>query len=185
VSWSGNFNRAGVYYVVATNTSSSTIWYRIDVSGAGVTYQTTVAEQAASPVAATSLTEATTTVKAAGGETPDQSLTIPANSVSIAPGATIWHTFQYAGDQSQIRVWLDAQGQSGPGFSVWTPDQMRQYLTGSAVDPVGRGAYDANVSGDLTWSGSFPQNGAYYVQVTNNGSAVIEYTMSMSGSGVW
>ena len=40
-------------------------------------------------------------------------------------------------------------------------------------------------AGDLSWAGNFPQNGAYFVQVTNTGSAAIVYTLSMSGTGVW
>jgi len=105
--------------------------------------------------------------------------------VPIAPGASLWHKFEYAGDRSQILVWLTDEAGIGLNFSVWTPEQVRLWQSGAAVEPVGRGSFDPYASGDLSWSGNFPQAGSYYVRVDNGTSTSGQYSLHIQGSGVW
>ena len=190
LSWAGNFNQAGVYYVVVENNGSNASYHAVRVTGSAVTIAADTAQQAetraatAAPVQAAAATAAKAAVETSGAS-PEQAFSTPAYSVSIAPGASIWHELEYAGDQSQILVWLDDLSGTGVSFSVWTPDNVRQMEMGNAVNPVGRGAVNAYAPGDLSWSGNFPQAGMYYMNVQNSGSTVATYSVYMQGSGVW
>ena len=147
----------------------------------------TAATSASNPAPAVVAVAQTTTAPAAAssGATPEQSFAIPAYSVPIAQGASVWHKFEYAGDKSSILVWLDAQGQSGLAFSVWTPEEVHQMEMGQSVSAVGSGSANSNAPGDLSWAGNFPQAGSYYVKVTNTSSVAMTYSLNIKGSGVW
>jgi hypothetical protein len=185
LSWSGNFNEAGVYYLVVENAGPDTSYYLLDIAGSGVYLPAEAAAEQTTTAAAETTAVAETAAAPTSGATPEDAFTIPAYDVAIAPAGSIWHSFQYAGDESQILAWLDAQGQSGLSFSVWTPDQVKQIENGQSVEPVGRGSVNEYGPGDLSWLGAFPQAGTYFLKVDNSGSAVINYTVQINGSGVW
>ena len=66
-------------------------------------------------------------------------------------------------------------------FSVWTPEQMRQWAAGEEVSPVGRGTANEYEAGDMFWAGSFCTSGAYYVVVENGSATDASFQLSISG----
>jgi hypothetical protein len=122
---------------------------------------------------------------ATDGVNPENAHATSVGAVSIAPGASVWHAFQYAGDESRILAWLDAEGQSGLTVSVWTPGEVRRMESGGSAEPVGRGSPDPSGHGDLLWAGNFNQAGTYYVRVDNTAATAITYVLNIEGAGAW
>jgi hypothetical protein len=180
--WTGDFNIAATYYVQVENNSSDPIAYNLSLTGSGVYMLPGAATQATSAPATT--TAPAPAPALAGGSSPETALAITGGSTTLQPGASLWFSFQYAGDQSQIQVILNDQGQSGLAFGVWTPDQITQMEAGRSVDPIGRGSPNKYVPADLFWTGNFNIAATYYVQVENDGTAPITFTLQVTGSGV-
>ena len=44
---------------------------------------------------------------------------------ALAAGETLWYSFEYAGDGSQIEVWLDAEPDESVTVGIWTGEQVR------------------------------------------------------------
>jgi hypothetical protein len=122
----------------------------------------------------------------AAGANPENALNITGNWVTLQPGASLWYGFQYTGDKSQIQVILNDQGQSGLALGVWTPARIAQMEAGQSVKPIGYGSPNKDVpAADLFWAGNFDIAAPYYVQVENNSSNSIAYSLSVTGSGVY
>ncbi len=187
LNWSGNFNMPGAYYVVVENKGVDTSYYAMHLAGNGVTIAAEPAQEAAVQAAAEPAADKDLAAvpAATDGLTPGDAFATPAHSVPVAPSTGLWHKFQYAGDQSQILVWLDDLSGSGLTFSVWTPEQVHQMEMGHSVEPVGRGSANVYAPGNLSWSGNFVQAGTYYLKVENASAAEGTYTLSILGSSVW
>jgi hypothetical protein len=69
-------------------------------------------------------------------------------------------------------------------FSVWTPENVREWAAGEKPNPVGRGVKNDQFGGDLIWSGSFKFPGTYYVLVEQTGGTAGSYKLDVSGKGV-
>jgi TolB protein len=95
----------------------------------------------------------------------DTATTPPADWVSLPAGESPWYAFDYAGDGSEIQVNLQAVPAGSIDFIVWTPGQIEKWAVSRRLEPIGRGGDDPFVEGGLTWSGSFPEAGTYYVVV--------------------
>ncbi|MFC2037298.1 TolB family protein [Chloroflexota bacterium] len=123
---------------------------------------------------------------AAAGTGPDDAL-VPAGQWQPSnAGESHWYAFQYAGDDSPIRVSMEAVPQEGASFTVWTPEGIRQWRAGSEVDPIGRGSVDPSSGGKLLWTGHFNTRGTYYVVVEHAGSqpGTTYYLLDVDGDGV-
>ena len=70
----------------------------------------------------------------------------------LGVGQQIWYAFQYAGDDSQILVDMQAKPGNGATFSIWTPADVANWAAGNKPDPVGHGSSDITSTG-VTWSG--------------------------------
>ena len=75
---------------------------------------------------------------AAAGSGPDDALVPNGDWQPLDAGESHWYAFQYAGDDSQIRLRLQVEPVEGATFSVWTPEGIRQWRAGSEVEPIGR-----------------------------------------------
>ncbi len=119
------------------------------------------------------------TVAAADANTaPAQAAYIDSQSHTIAANSALWYRFDYAGDLSQILITLPNGNASGLAFDVFTPTQVGDWWE---TAPVGRG----NPHGDdLIWSGNFNMPGTYYVEVINNTSSGMGFSMSIASTGV-
>ena len=124
---------------------------------------------AAVAVSLISLSLVTGAFAASDGSNPESALPINGTWATLNPGGTAWYGFQYAGDASQIQVILNEQGQSGLAFGVWTPELIKQYEAGQAVNPIGMGAPNVDVPADLFWTGNFDLAATYFVRVDNTG----------------
>lgn len=173
--WTGNFKSQGKYYVVVkhSGTRSTPASYALTVDGEGVWYE---APAKPLPVVAPA---------PKAKERAAEMVMAPDQWMPMEVGSEHWFRFRYEGDGSQIEINLDADPDSGATFSVWTPEQARLFALGEDIGPVGRGSEDANAPGDLTWSGSFPGSGTYFVRVEHSGAAPSNCKLTISGADVW
>jgi hypothetical protein len=184
--WTGNFDLPADYYVRVDNNTMSAMSYSLGVNGSGVAMLPGTVPVAASAPATTMSASAAPAAPALPGSNAETALPINGAWTTLQPGASLWFGFNYAGDASQIQLILNEQGLSGLAFGVWTPDRVAQYEAGAAVDPIGRGSPNADVSGaDLFWTGNFDIPAVYFVRVDNNGTSPIAFSLTMTGSGVW
>ncbi len=105
---------------------------------------------------------------------------------SLSAGESRWYAFEYRGDGSEIQVNLQATPVGSTGFVVWTPGQIRRWTTSRRLEPIGRGGEDPFVEDRLTWAGSFPEAGTYYVVVEQADGFTGQswYLLEIEGQGV-
>lgn len=126
------------------------------------------------------MTSVVTAFAASGPE----SATAPGDGwVAIQSGESHWYTFRDEGDNGQITVEMDVEGDAG--FSVYTPGQVAVWQDGGDLNSIGIGTANDNVSADLLWSGNFNQSGDYYVVVSQRNSGNSNYQLRISGADVW
>jgi len=182
--WTGSFDLPGTYHVWVENASADPLGFSLTATGKGVSGlpESAPVLVVAAPAPAAAVPAPAPMAKL--GVNPETALA-PGTTL-LNPGASAWYAFSYAGDASQIDVVLNAQGQSGLAFGVWTPERITQYEAGQAVDPIGRGSENPDIAGaDLFWTGNFTIPATYYVWVQNTSSDPIGYTLPVDGSGVW
>ncbi len=108
---------------------------------------------------------------------------IPATAVNttcgwqtISGGSDTWYTVPYTRG-TQLEITLDDYG-AGIGFDVWDPLQIQTWGTLDQVPPVGSGSPNAaEPNHDLTWAGHLPDNGTYFVHLTNNDAVTDSYRL--------
>lgn len=114
---------------------------------------------------------------------PDQPSTPDGGRHSLDSGAGQWYSFDYLGDGSQILVRMGTDSDQ-LHFSVWTEEQLQAWARDGVVDPVGQGTVNSYLDDDLTWSGSFEQEGTYYVYVWSEDGGTAHYSLSVTGNAV-
>jgi hypothetical protein len=87
---------------------------------------------------------------------------------------------------SSVQVLLDSEPDEGIAFSIWTPENVRDWAVGEEAEPVGRGGEDESAPGDLCWCGAFQEPGTYYVVVehTGQGPDTAYYALEIRGRDV-
>lgn len=134
---------------------------------------------------------------AAAGPTntfPGGSTAVDNQTHTIAANSSLWYNFVYAGDRSLITLTLVNGNNSGVAFNVFTPAQIGDWWE---TPPIGRGTvlqlncttglpapFGACQSDDLSWNGQFNAADKYFVQVVNNNSNPVNFTLTIEGSGV-
>ena len=96
----------------------------------------------------------------------------------------MWYAFKYDGGDTAILVRMGVSPSNSATFSVWTPENVRQWVAGEKPTPVGSGVKNDQFGGDLVWTGSFKFPGAYYVVVEQTGRTAGSYKLDISGKGV-
>lgn len=115
---------------------------------------------------------------------------IPDNRpTAILANSELWYKFDYTGDKSLITISLPNGNAWGFDFKVYTSDQAFQVYTQDT--PVGRGnavnqpcATGSCTANDLTWIGSFPVAGTYFVRVINNRPLPQTFVLQIVGTAV-
>lgn len=182
--WTGNFDTQGTYYVLVTAASPTT--YALQINGAGVSFLTpaapTKAETAAAATVAPAATAANEAPKAAvkTGQGPADALTAAGDWLPLTVGQTVWYAFTYPGDGSSVTVRMSLGQSDSAAFAIWTPDALARAAQDDAVQPVGRGSVSDLLGGDLVWTGNFNTPGVYYVVVTQTGSALANYALTIN-----
>jgi hypothetical protein len=192
LAWSGSFNEPGTYYVIVSDASLVPETYNLQIMGDAVTLPSGVspaqpattapagaAGAASSPTAATSATAKPAAV-AQGGTGLGDALPISGAWAPLAVGQQVWYAFPYNGDGSEVTVRMAADQSNAASFSVWTPDEARQFALDSTTQPVGRGSEDDSLGGDQVWAGNFNNGGTYYVVVTQTGPVPVNYQLSIN-----
>jgi hypothetical protein len=140
----------------------------------------------------------------AGGTGPGDALAPSGEWTPLTKGEKHWYAFEYKGHQemqdvedeedeeeavwvsSNIQILLDSEPDEGIAFSVWTPGNIRTWVAGEEVEPIGRGGKDDSAPGDLCWCGTFEEPGTYYVVVehTGQGPDTAYYSLVIRGRDV-
>lgn len=112
-----------------------------------------------------------------------------ADWVTLANGTQHWYAFHNEGastalDGGAITVRMTVLPDQGATFMILTPDQVRQWLRGEALNPVGAGTKDALFPNESTWTGSFVQSGTYCILVKSAGHGLSNYKLTISGQGL-
>ncbi|MBI4670234.1 MAG: hypothetical protein HY741_01020 [Chloroflexi bacterium] len=144
------------------------------------------------------LTTFTTFAADPPGSSPATALYIDNVSHTI-PGKTMqYYRFEYAGDNSSIRIMLVNGANSSVAFNVYTPEQINETLWW-LLPPMGRGTApgcgsqpaDSDIAkncrpfaNDLVWVGKFYTPGAYFVEVQNLSEQPQPFTLTIQGISV-
>jgi hypothetical protein len=131
----------------------------------------------------------------APGSGPDNALVPTGGTQALAMGQRVWYAFQSGGDNTEpIQIQLSANPQGSAAFSVWTPDNVRNWQAGNTEEPVGRGTTQiinrgtdneqTLYGGDLLWKSVFNTPATYYVVVDQTGPVAGAYRLTITGSDV-
>jgi hypothetical protein len=182
--WTGNFNEAGTYYVIAT-AGNAPMDYSLTVKGSGVTLPQPQAEPATKPVTtAAAATTAPKTEQAAAqpvataeqksGTGPGSALSIDCKWANIGADQQLWYAIPYGGGDARVVIRMATDSNHPASFAVYTGAEVT-----SDSDPVGIGSADAAMGGDLVWAGGFTDAGTIYVVVSGNGVGNTGYQLAL------
>lgn len=108
-----------------------------------------------------------------GGSSPDDALDPNDAWLNIGAGGALWFRIGEGINAQHLDVWLDANGNPGIAFAVYSPEQMND--PASRVHPKGRGTFNRTIPHDLFWSGQAPRGGVWYVLVTSSNSVPVPF----------
>ncbi len=101
----------------------------------------------------------------------------------------LWYKFDYAGDRTQIKVFVPNGNASGLEFRVYTMEQVLRL--GDDDRGVGRGSAPQVpcesgkcTSVDLQWEGSFSFGGTFFVRLMNPNPVWKSFSLTATGTGV-
>ena len=172
--WSGNSNESGTYYVQIDNENAFAVNFSLVLTGDHV-------RTAPLPPAPAENLPGEVVAPTNANIDPYHAIVVD-NSAHMLPGsASLWYRFDYFGgnDRDLITITMINGKNSGMGFKVWTPDDIAKWWENEAI---GQGTPKEN---DLLWAGSFNTSDTYYVQVFNNNSYPLEFTLTISGRTIY
>ncbi len=185
--WTGNFDIPGTYYIQVTNPAANAMSGQLMIQGTGVMLAP-AAPQAPSQSAAPAA------VAVGPATDPNHAALIDNQSHTIPAGTSLWYSFNYVGDKSQILLTLVNGGSGGLKFNLFTPAQIGDWWNET---PIGRGtvqsincttgeieAKGTCQASDLTWNGNFDLSGMYFVQVVNPTASAVPGQLTIQGTGV-
>jgi len=165
--WAGNSHEPGTWYVELTNPNATAQTYRFTVQGKGF-----LPENPAVTTAAAAVAPATTTQPTFENTDPTKAIAIADQQYVIPANTTLWYSFYYPGDNSQITVRLPRGVDENLRYAIITPEQVDSWWN---ADPIGRGnPYDNG----LIWSSKSHVPGTYYVKVTNDNPYAVAFNLS-------
>jgi hypothetical protein len=122
------------------------------------------------------------------GAGPDDSIMVTGTWQTLAPNSSLWFYFDYTGDKSKIRIFLDDYGATQVDLSIFTPELAKKWLQDQTTAPIGRATKPGTVTAesihDLVWQGGFNAAGRSYAVVTNRNSTPISFRLTISGDNV-
>ncbi|MBI4672804.1 MAG: PD40 domain-containing protein [Chloroflexi bacterium] len=108
---------------------------------------------------------------------------IPTGATMTAqPGTQTWYKFHESGNAHLVKIALDANGQTGVFFRVYTPESIAQWIAQNGLHPIG--VSSASPGHDQVWLGRFQFEGTYYAVVENSNAFPVDYRLTVSGEGV-
>ena len=88
-----------------------------------------------------------------GGTGPADALSPTGEWMPLAAGQQEWFAFKSDSSTSPVLIRMGVSPSGSANFSVWTPENVRDWAAGNKPDPVGRGAKNDLLGGDLVWTG--------------------------------
>lgn len=159
--WTGEFNRAGTYYVVVEHSKlvPGTTWCKLTITGKGVTLP-------GSP--AVYEPEVAKPLPVQGGG-PDLAYG-PGNWQELYEGASNWFAFTYDkhANDPMIQIKMYLKHTEGVSFKVLTEEQAAHWRKTGEMKWIGAGSKNDSLSTDLFWTGKFTTSGTYYVVVEHS-----------------
>lgn len=117
-----------------------------------------------------------------GGTGPADAL-IPTGATVTAPAnSQTWYKFYETGNANLVKIALDANTVPGIKFSVYTPENIAQWIAQRGLSPVG--VSSSSPGADQSWLGRFEFEGTYYIVVENTNAFPVDYQLRVSGEGV-
>jgi len=179
LTWKGATPVRGTYFLQVTNTTVKPLTFYLVMAGESVTFGPTPVPDALSSV-----------LQAPSNVSPDAAAPLQNNLLQVAPDNTsLWYRFDYNSNSSPIVISLADGRRSDVYFRVYTADPAKQSDTNGAYVGQGEGAV-ANCDngkcllGDLSWAGTLPGPGTYFVQVYNASPNAIFFRLLMEGEGI-
>ena len=117
-----------------------------------------------------------------GGTGPGDALTPTGAAVAAPPHSQTWYKFYETGNANLVKIALDANKQQGIKFSVYTPENIAEWIAQRGLHPVG--VSSSSPGADQVWLGRFELEGNYYIVVENTTEFPINYQLRVSGEGV-
>lgn len=122
---------------------------------------------------------------------PGEAVSAAPTSDVLDPGASQWYVFTYDHNDGedaeaiQAFVELTMDVEDSIHFQVWTPENIREWVNGEEVTPVGAGtAADDDVPTVLSWANGTDATETFYIVVENDSAQPAGYTLSVSGEAV-
>lgn len=209
-SWTGEFIKAGTYYVRVTNQTATPNTHFLSVTGKSVTLpqissseknddeakdeaKDEAAPASGADMPASSEAEASVEssekaeVDATNGSSPENALNANGLWKELEAGTSVWYAFSYSydsGDPVKASVWMNSEPDNGINFEVWTAERLQEWQNqdsdSNKAQPVGRGSQEDSTPGDYFWTGTLYQSGTVYVRVTNDNSTASFYQLHTS-----
>lgn len=129
-----------------------------------------------------SLVLLTGAVLAQGGTGPGDAIIPTGAAVTAQPGSQTWYKFHENGNTQLVKIALDANGQTGVFFRVYTPESIARWIAQQGLHPVG--VSSRSPGHDQVWLGRFPFEGDYYAVVENSNTFPVQYRLTVTGDGV-
>jgi hypothetical protein len=154
LSWSGNSNESGTWWVKVENANPTEMPFDLVVTGDKVSFSPPT-----QPVTQVTLPPAAALI---GNVVPDMALPLPGDTQTIPAQSTAWYRFPYDGSHDQILLTVPNGADEDLQVSVLTPEQVKTWWN---AKPVGRATpHDS----DLIWSGNAEEGGTWYIKVVND-----------------
>lgn len=167
LKWAGNSHEGGTWYVELQNYTNKPVVYRFETIGKGLLPEKPAVTTAPAIVpAAVPQTTFANTEPAKALPITDKEFVIPANT-------TLWYSFSYPGDHSQVTVNLPRGVDEHLRYDVITPEQLGSWWN---AEPIGRGSPE---QGALLWSSNSHVPGTYYVKVSNDNPYAVAFYLNV------
>lgn len=167
--WTGNAHEAGTWYVKVTNTNPAPVSFQLLVSGSKVSFSSILP----------AITSLSPTTPSLDNVDPNNALLADATARVIPAKTTLWYRFYYVGDHSQVFITLPNGADNKLRFHVHTPSEMATWWN---VTPVGQSSIRDK---DLVWNGNSHEGGWWYIEVKNENTSAIGFTLKVTGDKVW
>lgn len=165
--WSGNSHEGGDWYVELMNYNNKPVVFNFETQGKGIL-------SAAAPIAGSPAVAAAAVPQPTfGNTTPDTALPISDKQFVIPANTTLWYSFFYPGDNSQLTLRLIRGAKEDLTFMIHTPNQLAKWWD---VNPIGRGSVQKD---DLVATLNSNEGGTYYVEVTNDNPYAVGFDFSL------
>jgi len=178
--WTGEFNKAGKYYVLVEHNSQikDVAWCMLRIGGKGVSFLG--GEPGTMPTNPPQL-------QPLKGSGPDLAFE-PGKWQEVSDGTTQWFAFTYdkhATDPA-IEVKLYSKHLEGVSFRIVTPEQAEVWRKTGELKSVGVGSDNKSDSSDLSWKGLFTTSGTYYIVIEHKPTGQVSAwsKIMVAGEGV-